>query len=135
MAIKIFNFEEWKEHSYAELLKVIYKDLSFEDLNILLLREISNSKSITKKQIIKLLDKRGNLSFLSIKIPSHKKRSYFVDISVRSTWTALEQLAKDSLRKKPRKNIVDKLLVVLAISETLKAHKSKRIRNIIGIKN
>lgn len=135
MAIKIFNFEEWKEHSYAELLKVIYKDLSFKDLNTLLLREISNSKSITKKQIIKLLDKRGNLSFFSIKIPSHKKRSYFVDISVRSTWTALEQLAKDSLKKKPRKNIVDKLLVILAISETLKAHKSKRIRNIIGIKN
>ena len=135
MAIKIFNFEEWKEHSYTELLKVIYKDLSFEDLNTLLLWEISNSQSITKKHIIKLLDKRGNLSFLSIKIPSHKKRSYFVDISVRSTWTALEQLAKDSLKKKPRKNIVYKLLVVLAISETLKAHKSKRIRNIIGIKN
>ena len=135
MAIKLFNFQEWKDIRYSHLLEVMYKDYSYEELNALLLREISNSKSITKKHIIKLLDKRGNLSFLSIKIPSHKKKSYFVNISVRSTWTALEQLAKDSLKKKPRKNIVDKLLVVLAISETLKAHKNKRIRNIIGIKN
>ena len=135
MAIKLFNFQEWKDIRYSHLLEAMYKDYSYEELNALLLREISNSQSITKKHIIKLLDKRGNLSFLSIKIPSHKKKSYFVNISVRSTWTALEQLAKDSLKKKPRKNIVDKLLVVLAISETLKAHKSKRIRNIIGIKN
>ena len=49
MAIKIFNFEEWKEHSYAELLKVIYKDLSlaeYVDEIVKSYEKISNKKFI-----------------------------------------------------------------------------------------
>ena len=133
MVIKYFDYKEWvqSECNYASLLNAMHKTFSKEELESFLEKE-TNTKFLTKKQIEKLFTKRGNLSWIKI---VYFKRYHAQSIGIRGQYSAVKLLAEEVLKSKVRKPIVDKIFVLLVLKETLQAHKSKRIRKIIGIKN
>ena len=132
MVIKYFNYKDWveKEYNYASLLNIFYNHFTKEQLEIILEKEM-DTKLITKKQIQKFFDVRGNLSWIKL-IPKSRWRIHAQAIGLRGQYSAVKLvLEKDIFKKKVYKPLIDKMLTILIFKETLQAHKSKKIRKII----
>lgn len=133
MAIKYFDYKEWvkADYNYASLLNAMHKTFSKEELESFLVKEM-DTKLLTKKQIQKCLDTRGDLSWIKI---AYYKKYHAQTIGLKGQYNAVKLVVEKVLRKKIKKTINDKMLTILVLKETLKAYKSKKVRKIIGIKN
>ena len=138
MVIKYFNYKDWAEedYNYASLLNIFYIHFSKEQLEIIIEKE-TNTKLISKRQIQKFFNVRGNLSWF--KWPKHtrdilnKNNKYHAQsIGLRGQHSAVKLVLEEYVfKKKVNKPLIDKMLIILIFSETLQAHKSKKIRKII----
>ena len=134
MAITLFDFKDWKDYYYKDLIIAFYNEYQKKQLQEMLQDEVDNFKDIRGKDISGFFSYRGELSSMPIMAGPDKGKHQVQLVAVKGQYSAIKFAAEKYFKPKPKKNIIDKFFTMLVLLEALKIHNDKNFRKLVGIK-
>ena len=128
-----FNYNEWEMESYDQLLIHIYHNFKIDELRSIIKKEISNLQYISKKQLLSILKRIGDMSIFQSKLDIKilKEHIYCQLVSLENLKDSLQQSVKRREKTQLSEDMLEELLNIFLLSETLKIHTNKKYRIIL----
>mgnify|MGYP001269628986 CR=1 FL=1 len=138
MPITLFDFKEWKDSLYKDLLQAYLKEWSLQDVQNFMADESKNWSKKATDDFMDFWEYHSSLQYHMYSDPiqfgeNQGKKAYMI-IKVEGQYKAMKGLMDKRIKPKPKKNIVDKYFQNLVIMDLITCHQSKNFRKLMGVK-
>ena len=129
-----FDYEEWENESYDQLLIHLYRKFNSDELKKIIEKETSKLQFVSTEQLNTILDAFGDMSIFQSKLdlPIMRDRIYCQLVFPHNLKeTNIPKHIKKELKIEPFEEMIDEIFNVLLFNEVLKIHYNEKFKIIL----
>ena len=134
MPFTLFDFKEWKDYYYKDLIQGLIKDHSVNDISAVIREEVETLPKTILRRMTKIEEKISLQFATPIKSGEFQGKMVYRVYSVGDVYNFFRKVLNKQFKVKPTKKIVDTMFSLHVYVDARAAHTFRGFRKHLGIR-